>query len=136
MNLSIVYDRIIKNDIKIFTYYIPDTKAATIEVNKRYGIFLNKQEIKDSNEEFLVLTHEYGHCASGATHKLNSKHDLINRHEYKADRKAVLDFLPLESIKNAISSGCQSIYDFSEFLDLPPEFIVKAFKHYKSMSMI
>lgn len=136
MNIDSVYEKISENGIKVFSYDIPDTKAATIEMNKKYGIFINHDLIKDKDEEFLIATHEYGHCLSCATHKLNSKFDLISKHEYKADRRAVLDFLPIKRLYEAIDEGCQTVYDFSEYLELPEEFVVKAFKHYMAMELI
>lgn len=136
MNIDSVYEKISENGIKVFSYDIPDTKAATIEMNKKYGIFINHDLIRDKDEEFLIATHEYGHCMSGATHKVNSKFDLISKHEYKADRRAVLDFLPIERLYEAIDEGCQTVYDFSEYLELPEEFVAKAFKHYMAMELI
>lgn len=136
MNLASVYRKIDENGIKIFPCDAPDIKAATIEINKHYGIFINRKLIKNSYEEFLVATHEYGHCMSGATHKLNSKFDLVSQHEYKADRRAVLDFLPVESIKNAINNGCHTVYEISDYLDIPEEFVLTALKHYTAMELI
>lgn len=136
MNIDNVYEKINESGIKVFSYNIPETKAATIEMNKKYGIFINHDLIKDTDEEFLVATHEYGHCMSGATHKLNSKFDLICKHEYKADRRAILDFLPIEKLYEAIDKGCQTVYEFSEYLELPEDFVAKAFKHYMAMELI
>ena len=62
--------------------------------------------------------------------------DIVSKHEYRADRKAVLDFLPIEKVKSAIKAGCRSAYEFSEYLDVPEQFIIKAFLHYNAMEMI
>lgn len=136
MNIDNVYKKINDNGIKVFSYNIPETKAVTIEMNKKYGIFINHDLIKDTDEEFLIATHEYGHCMSGATHKLNSEYDLICQHEYRADRRAVLDFLPIEKLYEAIDQGCQTVYEFAKQLELPEEFVAKAFKHYMAMELI
>ena len=136
MNLNEVYKKIYDANIKLLSYNIPQIKAATIEINKKYGIFLNYNEIKDSDDEFLVLVHEYGHCVTGSTHPPHSPLDIISKHEYRADRKAVLDFLPIEKIKSAIKSGCRSAYEFSEYLDVPEQFVIKAFQHYTAMDLI
>ena len=67
---------------------------------------------------------------------LYSSFDVISRHEYRADRKSVLDFLPIEKIKEAIKSGCHTTYEFAEYLDVPEQFIIKAFEHYNAMNLI
>lgn len=131
-----VYKKIHDNDIKIFHRGISGVKSVSIEVNNKYGIFINHKEIADSDEEFCVAAHEYGHCMSGSTHPLYSPFDVISRHEYRADRKAILDFLPIETIKKAIDYGCRTPYEFSAYLDIPEAFIIKAFEHYNAMSLI
>lgn len=136
MNLNDVYKKIENNNIKVFSFGISETKAVSIQVDDKYGIFINHKEIKSKDEEFIIATHEYGHCMTGSTHHLNSPLDLIMKHEYKADRCAVLDFLPVERLKDAINHGCQTVYEFSEYLEVPEQFIIKAFRHYNAMNLI
>lgn len=136
MHIDTVYKKIQDNNIKVFHRGLPGVKSVTIETNDRYGIFINHAEIEDSDEEFLVATHEYGHCMTGSTHPPYSPMDIIVKHEYKADRKAVLDFLPIEKLKEAIKYGCQTIYEFSDYLDIPEAFVIKAFNHYTAMNLI
>ena len=136
MNIENVYQKIQDNNIKIFHYGIPGVKSVTIEADNNYGVFINHKEIENSDEEFLVAAHEYGHCMSGSTHPLHSPFDVISRHEYRADRKAILDFLPIEQIKKAIKHGCKTPFEFSEYLEVPEEFVKKAFEHYNAMNLI
>lgn len=136
MDAQSIYERIDDNGIKLFFCDIPETKAATIEINKKYGIFINQNLIRNSDEEFIVAAHEYGHCMSGTTHKLNGKFDLISKYEYKADRKAILEFLPISDLRQAINYGCCEAYEFAEYLGMPEEFVVKAIEHYKAMELI
>ena len=136
MRINKVYKKIQDNNISVLRHNIPGRKGFVIEVDKQYGIFLNHDEINDIDEEFCVAAHEYGHCMSGSTHKINSKFDLICKHEYRADRRAILDFLPIEEIHKAIDAGCQTAYEFSEYLDIPETFVLKAIKHYRCMNLI
>ncbi len=136
MNIDKVYDKIQENDIKIMHFGLPNVKSVSVETDDKYGIFINHDEIKNADEEFLVITHEYGHCMTGSTHPPCSPLDIISKHEYRADRKAVLDFLPIDKIKSAIKDGCSSAYEFSEYLDVPEQFVIKAFRHYAAMDLI
>lgn len=136
MNIDNVYQKIQENNIKIFHYGLPGIKSVTVETDNKYGIFINHKEIVDLDEEFLVTTHEYGHCMTGSTHPPYSPLDIISKHEYRADRRSVLDFLPIEKIKSAIKDGCRSAYEFSEYLDVPEQFVIKAFQHYTAMDLI
>lgn len=136
MNIDKVYAKIQDNDIEVMHFGLPNIKSVSVEADSRYGIFINHKEIESSDEEFIVATHEYGHCMTGSTHPLYSPLDIISKHEYRADRRAVLDFLPIEKIKSAIKSGCRSVYEFSEYLDVPEQFVIKAFQHYTAMDLI
>lgn len=136
MNIDEVYKIIQEKDIQVLHFGLPNIKSVSVETNNRYGIFINHKEIADSDEEFLVATHEYGHCVTGSTHPPYSPLDIISKHEYRADRKAVLDFLPIDKIKSAIKDGCRSAYEFSEYLDMPEQFIIKALQHYSAMDLI
>ena len=136
MSLDQVYEKIQNSDIEIFNFGLENIKSVSVEADGRYGIFINHKEIENSDEEFIVATHEYGHCMTGSTHPPYSPLDIISKHEYRADRKAVLDFLPLDKIKSAIKDGCRSAYEFSEYLDVPEQFVIKAFQHYTAMDLI
>ncbi len=136
MNIDQVYKKIQDNGIEIMHFGLPNIKSVSVEADNRYGIFINHKEIENSNEEFIVATHEYGHCMTGSTHPPYSPLDIVSKHEYRADQKAVLDFLPIERIKMAIKDGCQMAYEFAEYLDLPEQFVIKAFQHYTAMGLI
>ena len=136
MSLDQVYEKIQNSDIEIFNFGLENIKSVSVEADGRYGIFINHKEIENSDEEFIVATHEYGHCMTGSTHPPHSPLDIISKHEYRADRKAVLDFLPIDKIKSAIKNGCRSAYEFSEYLDVPEQFVIKAFHHYTAMDLI
>ena len=135
-NLTEVYKKIENDNISVFPFTITNYKAATIEQDGNYGIFIDKSKIENSNQEFEILAHEYGHCKSGATHKLYSPHDLIEKHEYMADRTAILEFSPFEKLQDAFNNGCQLIWQIAEFLSLPDSFIEKAVQVYQRMEYI
>ena len=131
-----VYKKIEEENIPVIDCNIGGIKGAIIKSGDKYGIFINHKELEDSDEEFMVLAHEWGHYASGTPHSFSSEKTFISQCEYRADRKSVLEFLPFDRIQNAIKSGCQTAYEFSEFLDLPERFVVMAFKHYRDIGLI
>ena len=131
-----VYKKIEEENIPVFDCKIDGIKGVIIKSDDKCGIFINHKELKDSDEEFMVLAHEWGHYASGTLHSLSSDKTYIGQCEYRADRKSVIEFLPFKRIQDAIKNGCQTVYEFSEFLDLPEKFIIIAFNHYKAMGKI
>ena len=131
-----VYKRLDKNGVRVFFYDLKKIKGITIETDGKYGVVINPEEIKDSEEEFMVASHEYGHCITGTTYAFDTDETTKRKCEYKANRRAILDFLPIEKFKEAIKNGCQMPYEFAEYLNLPEKFVVRAYEHYKAMGLL
>ena len=129
--LSKLYNKIIENNISLFDYIIPNNIGATVEMEGSYGIFVDFDKIETLYDEFKCVAHEYGHCISGSTHKLMSKFDLIEKHEYRANKSAILELLPSDKIDEAINAGCKELWEISEYLDMPQDFVEKAINFYK-----
>ena len=70
--------------------------------------------------------HECGHYATGATHKVLSSQDLIEKHEYKADKWAVEYALSPADLDEAIANGCDSIFALAEHFGVTEDFMRKA----------
>ncbi|MBQ4111113.1 MAG: ImmA/IrrE family metallo-endopeptidase [Clostridia bacterium] len=130
--LNQIYDEI-KNDkaINIYDYKMKDLDAATIEIDKNYGIFVDYSKLTNQHEEFMRVAHELGHCKTGSTHFMNSPLEIIEKHEYKANKWIVNKLLPLEEIKKAGKKGITEISDLAEYFDLPEEFIRLSYYIYK-----
>ena len=131
-----VYKKIEDENIPVIDCDAGGIKGAIVKYGDKYGVFINHKKIENSDEEFMILAHEWGHYASGTLHSLSSGKTYVGQCEYRADRKAVIEFLPFKRIQEAIKNGCQTPYEFSEFLDMPEKFVLKAFNHYKNMGLI
>lgn len=129
--LEDVYKKIDDEDIEIFTHRLKSCDAVTIEVEKEYGIFIDKARLKNSSDEFMALAHEYGHCESGTTHKLDSEFQSIGQHENRANRAAVYEFLPVEKIKDAFKHKYFDYWEIADYLDMPEPFIIMAIEIYR-----
>lgn len=129
--LNKLYDKLFDLNVLLFHANTGNHKAITILYKDSYGIFYNSHGFSDSYDEFEVLVHELGHIKSGSTHKLNSPYQLIRQHEVRANRCAVHEFLPLEKLLSAINNGYTELWELSETLDMPKEFIKMAIDTYR-----
>lgn len=130
-NLQKLYNKFTEDGIYLFNASTRDKKAVTIRHDDNYGVFFSYDNFQNSEEEFLVLSHEYGHCATGCTHALDSSFQLIAQHETRANRKAVHEFLPAEVLQFEITKGNTTSWQLSESLNLPEAFIKYALEIYK-----
>lgn len=130
--LSSLYEKIVEEGIRLFNTDTGEQKAITLnnDVADIYGIFFNYNMFDSSQEEFCVLAHEFGHCKTGATHKLCSPYQLVCQHERRADRAAVHEFLPFEKLQDAFEHGCTEAWEVAEYLDIPEKFVILAIDIY------
>lgn len=125
-----------QSGINFYDYKIGKPKAITICLNNRYGIFIDTSEVKSEAEEYCMIAHEGGHCATGCTHKVDSPLDLIEKHEYKADKWAVHRILPIEDLKSAVRQGHTEIWDLAEYFGVTEDFIRRALDIYKCEDLL
>lgn len=99
-------------------------------MNKRYAVFIDPDcfsSIKDIKE---AIAHEIGHCATGCTHKLSSPLDLIEKHEYEANRWAIEKYLPFEAINEAIKAGHTETWELADYFGVSESAIKMALNYY------
>jgi Zn-dependent peptidase ImmA (M78 family) len=124
-----IYEELQKQGVSLYMWDFPE-KAAVIEVDNQYAIFMDHDMIDSIAEETVVIAHECGHIATGSTHKVSSPYDLIEKHEYKANAWAIKKLLPFPKMKEAMKLGFVEPYELAEYFCLPENFIKKAFNYY------
>ena len=117
--------------ISVRNYSIPDTKAVTICVDNNYSIFIDNSQHETSDERFYSLAHEYSHCQTGTTHRLQCTLFTKGYCENAANKYLVHKYVPFPDLDEAARNGNYEIYDIAEYLNLPPQFIAIAIDVYK-----
>jgi hypothetical protein len=136
VNVKQLYQSLQQNGIKFYDYKIGMAKAITLEVNQRYGIFVDTSKIESKPEEYCIMAHEGGHCATGCTHKVSSPLDLVEKHEYKADKWAVHKILPIDDFKQALRHGHTEIWDLAEYFGVTEDFMHRAIYIYQCEELL
>lgn len=132
-NLTNLYRWLETEGVFLFDRKIPfsrkGTKAVTIRLKppfEAWGIFLDKRRLKTAPEEKSALLHESGHYATGTTHEVCSPFDLVEKHEYKADKWAVERALSVEELDEAVANGHTDIWDLADYFGLTEDLMKKA----------
>ena len=106
-------------------------KAATIRRDHTHAIFINAELIETTAEETCVIAHECGHIETGTTHGIYSPLDLIERHEYRANKWAVKRLLPKSQLVDAITHGTHQRHELAELFNVTEDFISLAIEMYR-----
>lgn len=105
-----------------------ETKAATLKLEPDgvVGIFLDRSRMSNAAEEKSCLLHEGGHYATGTTHRLYSPYELVERHEYRANKWAVQRLLSAEELDEAVAEGHTELWDLAEYFGVTEELMKQA----------
>lgn len=136
ITLANVYSAIEETGAGVIVYPDHHYDAATIEMGGFYDIYVNPYNIATMADYQTKLMHEYGHCATGCTHRVYSPYQLVAKNEYKADRCAIERFLPWAEIKKAVSTGLTEYWQLAEYFNVNEEFIRKAVHYYKDVKQL
>jgi Zn-dependent peptidase ImmA (M78 family) len=130
IEFSDLYNEIQKQGIYVFQYNVGEHKSVTIEMNKKYGIFIDMTAFSSLRESKRAIAHEIGHCATGATHKTCSPLDLVEQHEYRANKWAVERFLSFDELQQAMQDGYTEPWELAEYFDVSEKAVRWAVQYY------
>ena len=121
-----LYDELNRAGVRFYHWDLDDVQAVTIELKGRYGVFMDFGNIRTEAEELVTVAHEGGHISTGATHRVDSPYDLVEKHEYKADKWAIRRLIPEEALDEAVADGCTELWQLAEHFGVTEEFMKKA----------
>ena len=127
-----LYEEMVENGILFFDYKQPDSLATTICIDGTYGVFFDSSALDTTAKEKTVVAHECGHCFTGTTHAVNSPYDIIERHEYRADKWATYRLLPFQELLAALYEGCCEAWQLAERFNITETFVRRALDIYKN----
>lgn len=120
-----LYQKLNDSGTQFYIWDLHGDKAVTLEVDGSYGIFMDFDNIETAREEASIVAHEGGHVCTGATHKVSSPFDLIEKHEYKAWKWAAQNYITVEELDEAVAEGHTEFWDLAEHFGVTEEFMRK-----------
>lgn len=136
VDLERIYEDYEHMGIPIFSFPAGKLRAATIEIDQQYAVFADFFQFKTLAEQQHMLVHELGHCATGCTHKLASRYDLIEKHEFRADKYAALRYLPPAQFVEAFQSGYKEPWELANWFNMPEDFIRWTLAYYTDNNLL
>lgn len=88
-----------------------------------------------STEECTTLMHENGHFISGAFYLPYSKYIIKEQAEYKADKAAILKYIPKDEISACTDNGNTELWQLAEHFNVTEDFMLKAILYYKEQEL-
>ena len=128
-NLEKIYQDFEKEQIQVLPYRFRHLKSVALEAEKVIGI--DPSKIQGKAEEYTILIHEKGHFDSGALYSAASPYALRGQAEYRADRAAILRYIPLEELRECVAGGMVEIWELADHFGVTEDFMRKAVAFYQ-----
>lgn len=95
-------------------------------------IGINRTVAKSPDE---CLAHELGHCMTDSFYIPYSPYLIRAKYEIRADRWAVQQLIPFESLCQAVGSGLRELWELAEYFSVSNQFMEKAINIYANIGM-
>lgn len=118
--------------IPIFYGNIPCTKSMSIWYNKQAYIAIDPNLVESSADGKVKIGHELGHCLTGSFYTRCSPLDILEKHEYRADKWAAHRLMPPEVLQRVMQEGYTELWQIAEQLDLTESFVKRAISIYQN----
>ena len=131
MTLGECYRIAEKKNIAVDRFPLGSREALSLmdEAGRCY-IAIDPGKLRDESDERTKLSHELGHCLTGAFYNQYSQFDCRRRHENKADKWAIRQLVPVDDLDNAIAEGCTELWALAERFGVTEPFMQKAVCYY------
>ena len=114
-------------EIPILSYPLPQTGSLALQLDDgRCYIGMDYNAITDERDQAVHLSHELGHCLTGAFYNRHAKMDLRQRQEIKADKWAIHHLVPMDELDDAIARGYTEFWDLADYFGVTVDFMKKA----------
>lgn len=130
MNTIDLYEIIDKENIHFIKRKLSNSAGMIVNYKDITAIVLDTSKIKGTIEENTVLIQELGHYYAGAYYQTNSPFDLIEKMEYKADKKAWEKFFPYPTIKELMKKGLTTVSELAEYFNVEAPYMARCINYY------
>ena len=129
MNTLDMYKIAENEHIDILNYKWTNTKARIFEIEDKYYIGLDNNQIENSIEEKEVLAEELGHYYTNSLYYINSDKTIKDKCEHRAMKWAYSVLIPLQKLKEKITQGL-NLYDLADYFNVDYEYMSNCINFY------
>lgn len=132
MTLDEVYDYAQAHNIAIYNFRFDKVIALSVPDN----IAIDYSKLKGERQEKDVLMHEISHNETGTFYGLKIPLETRARREFRARKWAWTRAIPVEELKQAVSSGYTEPWELADYFDVTEEQLQEAITYYRENGMI
>lgn len=127
MDLMGLYRLAEDNDIAVDCFELKKREALSVMDNDgACYIAIDPFKLASELDEKMKLGHELGHSMTGSYYNKYATCDVRRRHENRADKWAINEFVSEQELDEAISDGHTEMWDLADYFHVTEDFMRKA----------
>lgn len=131
MNVPDLYTLAEQQNIEVIETSLPENGSLSLMDDKGNCYIGIDESVMDGDVlERVHMGHELGHCLTGSFYNRYSPYDLLQRHENRADKWAIVHLVSEDALDEAVAGGCCEIWNLAERFGVTEQFMKKAVCYY------
>lgn len=130
METTSLYDVLENENIHYSNHKLINSSGMIAHYEDVTAIIVDEEKTNTTISRNTVLIQELGHFYSGAYYKTNSPYELIDKMEYKANKKSWETFFPYAKIKELMKKGFTTVTQLAEYFDVEAPYIARCVNYY------
>lgn len=130
METTSLYNILENENIQYVNHSLKNSDGMIAHYKDVTAIIVDEQQTTTTTSKNTVLIQELGHYYSGSYYRTNSPFELVEKMEYKADKKSWETFFPYAKIKDLMRKGLTTVTQLAEYFDVEPPYMAKCVNYY------
>lgn len=130
METTSLYNILEKENIQYVNHSLKNSNGMIARYQDVTAIVVDEKNAQTTISWNTTVIQELGHYYSGAYYKGTSPLDLVDKMEYKADKKAWEKFFPYEKIKELMRKGYTTVTQLAEYFDVEQPYMARCVNYY------
>lgn len=125
-----LYNILEDENIYYTNHALRNSNGMIAQYNDLTTIIVDEDKIQDTSSMNTVLVQELGHYYSGSYYKTYSPYELIEKLEFKADKRAWQKFFPYNKIKELMKKGLTTVTQIAEYYNVEVPYMARCLNYY------
>ncbi len=134
MNLKALYALAERDRVEILDADCPECLSMSLMTDDGdCYVGIDERAVHSENEKLVRIAHELGPCETGSFYTTRGEFDLIEKHEYHADKWAVKRLIPYDELIRICQKRINEIRAIAEYFGVTEDFVRRARAIYQNM---
>ena len=131
MTLTELYDISESENVPVYSFQMNECESISVLQDGNCFVAIDPMKLQSETEEKEKLSHELGHCATGAFYNRYAACDIREKHERRANIWSIKKLVPKDELLKAVDDCfCANRFELAEHFGVSEDFMQMALDYY------